>query len=186
MPIPQAFTKDGVLAPGTYPATFSDIRSSILVNGNSSPTWDKVWRDHLLTQAEILVKQLWSVGIDDVYLDGSFVEDKEHPNDIDGYFDPHLSAMNSTDMTAFGGMVSKLNNIDPHKIWIWDHRSRKQVNGFGKKQLPMWIFYRVELYPHLNTGSGILDQFGNDQTFPAAFRQSRHNFIPKGIVKVVP
>ena len=35
---------------------------------------------------EILARQLWSVGIRDIYADGSFVEDKDHPNDIDGYF----------------------------------------------------------------------------------------------------
>ena len=35
---------------------------------------------------EVLTKQLWQVGIREVYADGSFAEDKDHPNDIDGYF----------------------------------------------------------------------------------------------------
>lgn len=186
MAIPTTFNPDGVLIPGTYEATFADIRSSILVKGTGSPSWDANWRSHLVNQAEVLVKQLWAVGVQDVFLDGSFVEDKDHPNDIDGYFDPHLSMMNPNDMVKFQQIVSSLNNLDPHKIWDWNPHSRKQVHGFGKKQLPMWIFYRVELYPHLDQGTGITDQHGNDLKFPSAFRQSRHNFTPKGIIKVIP
>jgi len=79
-----------------------------------------------------------------------------------------------------------LNNLDPHKIWTWDPRSRKTYRGYAKKQLPMWLFYRVEFFPHLNQGTGIKDQYGNDQTFPSAFRQSRNGFKPKGIIKVIP
>lgn len=33
---------------------------------------------------EALVNQLWQVGVSEVYIDGSFAEDKNHPNDIDG------------------------------------------------------------------------------------------------------
>lgn len=186
MALPTNFT-DGVLAPGTYEATFADIRSSILVVGDgSSFTWDSVWRNTLVDNAEVLVKQLWQVGVDDIFLDGSFVEDKDHPNDIDGYFDPFLSTMDSADMTKFQKIVSDLNNLDPHKIWNWDPRSRKSSRGYAKKQLPMWISYRVELYPHLDQGTGITDLFGNNLKFPSAFRQTRHNFSPKGIVKVIP
>ena len=89
-------------------------------------------------------------------------------------------------MAKFQQIVSDLNNLDSHKIWDWNPHSRKQVRGFGKKQLPMWIFYRVELYPHLDQGTGITDQQGNNLKFPSAFRQSRHNFTPKGIIKVIP
>lgn len=187
MAIPNTFNSDGVLAPGTYDATFADIRTSILVKGNgTSPSWDSVWRNKLLGNAEVLVQQLWQVGVDDVFLDGSFVEDKDHPNDIDGYFDPHLSMMDPQDLAKYQKMISDLNNLDPHKIWNWDRNSRRTVKGFAKKQLPMWIFYRVELYPHLDQGTGIVDQHGNNLTFPSAFRQSRHNFTPKGIVRVIP
>lgn len=186
MPIPSNFNSDGVLASGTYDATFAEIRASILVVGNgTSSTWDSAWRNTLVDKAEILVKQLWQVGVADIFLDGSFVEDKDHPNDIDGYFDPHLS-MDAEGMTKFQQIISSLNNLDPHKIWDWNPTSRRAVAGFAKKQLPMWIFYRVELYPHLDQGTGIKDVHGNDLKFPSAFRQSRHNFTPKGIVKVIP
>ncbi len=187
MAIPKAFNTGGVLDPGTYSANFAAIRASILVLGDgTSPTWDKNWRMELVRRAEILVNQLFQVGVKDVFLDGSFVEDKDHPNDIDGYFDPHLSMFSGTDMAKFQTMISQLNSLDPHKIWTWDPASRKVYPGFSKGQLPMWWFYRVELFPHLGQGAGIKDKYGHDLNFPSAFRQSRHNFTPKGIIQVVP
>lgn len=187
MAIPAQFNNDGLLDAGTYKATFAEMRKSILVNGDgSSQTWDRDWRLELTVRAEVLVKQLWQVGVSDIFLDGSFVEDKDHPNDIDGYFDPHLSMFNLEDMNKFQQMVSALNSLDPHKIWNWDPNSRRAYRGYAKKQLPMWIFYRIEFFPHLSQGTGIVDKFGNDQKFPAAFRQSRNGFKPKGIIKVIP
>ena len=187
MAIPLKFNKEGLLDPGTYEASFDEIRKSILVQGDGrSPTWDKKWRGDLVNRSEILVKQLWAVGIEDIFLDGSFVENKDHPNDIDGYFDPHLSMLKPADVVDFAKIVSELNDLDPHKVWNWDPRSRKSYRGYTKKQLPMWLHYRVEFFPHLDQGTGIKDQYGNDQTFPAAFRLSRSEFRPKGIVKVIP
>jgi hypothetical protein len=51
----------------------------------------------------------------------------------------------------------------------------------------MWHRYRVELYPHvpgLGIGCGIVDQHGNEFEFPSAFRQSRRDGTPRGIVKI--
>ena len=49
----------------------------------------------------------------------------------------------------------------------------------------MWHKYRVELYPHLvGLGSGIRDRYGNELEFPSAFRQSRSDGKPRGIVKI--
>lgn len=185
MRIPAQFNSNGVLDPGTYDATSADIKNSILVKGYGSSTWDAKWRNQLVDNAAILIQQLWQVGITDIYLDGSFVEDKDHPNDIDGYFDPHLSLYSASDVQSFIQLVSQLNNLDPHKIWDWDPNSRRAVAGFSKLQLPMWIFYHVELYPHLGQGAGIKDSYGNELKFPSAFRQSRNGFLQKGIVRVI-
>jgi hypothetical protein len=43
------------------------------------------------------------------------------------------------------------------------------------------------LYPHvpgLGLGSGIRDKFGHELEFPSAFRQSRRDGKPRGIVKI--
>ena len=188
MPIPitevPRFTSDGILPIGTYPVSFVTLRASHLVVGGipETPTsWNSVWRASLVDRAEVLVRQLWSCGVTDVFLDGSFVEAKPHPNDVDGYFECDVLDI------ARGTLPYKLNALDPHKVWTWDPASRRRAPGSTKKQLPMWRHYRVELYPHYRgLMSGITDQWGNDLQFPAAFRQQRHTGFRKGIIQVVP
>lgn len=174
------FNEYGLLNPGDYEVTFKELRQSILVKGPSSePDWDKDWRSYLVGNLEIMVKQLWTVGINDIFIDGSFVENKIHPNDIDGYFVVDLQQFIS------GDLERNLNKLDPYKIWTWSATSRRPYKNQTKKQLPMWHRYRVELYPHFGQPSGIKDEFGNDQMFPAAFRKTRNSFYQKGIIKII-
>lgn len=178
------FDADGLLPPTDYELSLDELRQSILVSGPNPvayPSWDKPWRERLVNNLEVLTRQLWQVGISEIFADGSFAEDKEHPNDIDGYFECDLKEL----MT--GELERKLNLLDPSKVWTWDPASRKPYRGYPKKQLPMWHRYRVELYPHvpgLGIGSGILDKYGNELEFPSAFRQCRRNGKPRGIVKI--
>jgi hypothetical protein len=180
-----AFNADGILPPGDYEVSFDELRQSILVTGpndkSSYPNWDAEWRLKMVDNLEVLVTQLWKVGVVNVFADGSFVEDKEHPNDIDGYFECDLAEL------ASGNLARQLNLLDPYKIWVWDPSSRRPYRGYPKKQLPMWHVYRVELYPHVpGFSSGIRDKHGNELEFPAAFRQSRRDGQPRGIVKLKP
>jgi len=180
-----AFTKEGVLPPGDHVLTFAELRASVLVVGPESASpwsepWDGEWREHLTRQAETMCGQLWDVGIEDIYLDGSFTEAKAHPNDIDGYFECDARRV------ATGDLQRALNQSDPKKCWTWDPGERRAYRGYAKKQLPMWHAYRVELYPHYDQFTGITDEYGHPLTFPAAFRKRRRDDEPKGIVKVVP
>jgi hypothetical protein len=184
LPIPS-FTPDGLLPPGDFEVTFEELRQSVLVHGmgepQGSPTWDAPWRSRLVDNLEVLTRQLWTVGVHEVFADGSFAEDKDHPNDIDGYFVCDLAPL------ASGQLTRELNLLDPHKVWTWDPASRRPYRGYPKLQLPMWHRYRVELYPHvpgLGIGCGICDRHGNELEFPAAFRQSRRDGTPRGIVKL--
>lgn len=176
------FNRNGLLPPGDYAVTFTELKRSPLITGEytqEKASWDTDWRMRLVNNAEIMVKQLWSIGIDAIYLDGSFVEDKSHPNDIDGYFECDLQYF------ATGQLERELNALDPDKIWTWAPGSRKTYRNYPKKQLPMWFAYRVELYPHFGQPSGITDEFGNQQLFPAAFRKARNCHQPKGIVRIL-
>jgi hypothetical protein len=177
---PIKFTKEGLLPAVDFEMTLPELRESVLVHGPGYqyPQWDRGWRANLLDNLEILAGQLWQVDIDDIFIDGSFVEDKDHPNDIDGYFVCELGAL------ASGKLTRALNLLDPFKIWTWDPASRRPYRGYPKKQLPMWHQYRVELYPHFGQLSGISDQYGNELEFPSAFRLSRRDGQPKGIVKL--
>ncbi len=176
-----AFTADGVLPVGDYALTLDELRGSALVHGPAGRAkhshWDTAWREQLVDNLTVLVKQLRQVGITGIFIDGSFVEDKDHPNDIDGYFECDLQDL------ASGQLERELNLLDPYRIWTWDPVARS-AKGLGKRQLPMWHQYRVELYPHVGQMSGIRDQHGNELDFPAAFRLSRSR-IPKGIIKIL-
>lgn len=185
MPVIPPFTPDGQLPAGDYEVTFAELRQSVLVLGPGDPreypSWDAVWRAKLVDNLETLTRQLWQVGIHEVYADGSFAEDKDHPNDIDGYFVCDLARIRS------GQLERELNLMDPHKVWTWDPASRRPYRGYPKRQLPMWHRYRVELYPHvpgLGIGTGIRDRHGHELEFPSAFRQSRRDGTPRGIVKL--
>lgn len=179
------FNADGLLPPEDYEVSFEELQRSALVvrDADRPETWDSAWRGQLVGNLEVLTRQLWTVGVRDVYADGSFAEDKDHPNDIDGYFVCELQPL----MT--GELVRQLNLLDPHKVWTWDPASRRPYRGYPKKQLPMWHRYRVELYPHvpgLGIGCGIFDRYGNELEFPSAFRQCRRNGKARGIVKLRP
>ena len=182
MKLPKEFTKDGLLSSQDYESSISDLRKSILVQGqkNKSVNWDLEWRMRLVDNLEILVNQLWKVGINNIFVNGSFAEDKIHPNDIDGYFECDKKRLLS------GHLERELNLLDPHKTWTWDSSRRWFDPETGKQQLPMWHVYRIEMYPHfeIKQKSGILDKYGYPLTFPSAFRQSR-TFQQKGIVKIV-
>lgn len=174
------FNAEGLLPPADYGMTLEELRASMLVTGPGAgyPAWDAGWRAKLVDNLEVLVRQLWQVGITGIFVDGSFAEDKDHPNDIDGYFECSLEHL------ASGRLEQELNLLDPNKAWTWDPASRRPYRGYPKKQLPMWHFYRVELYPHYGQESGIRDQHGYELEFPSAFRQSRRDGQRKGIISI--
>ncbi len=175
------FSDDGLLPPGDYAFSLGELRASMLVHGPGAarPNWDAAWRAHLVDNLCVLVRQLWQVGVKEIFVDGSFAEDKDHPNDIDGYFVCDLMEL------ASGRLEARLNLLDPLKAWTWAPASRRPYRGYPKKQLPMWHAYRVELYPHVGQLSGICDRHGNELEFPSAFRLSRRDGRPKGIVRIV-
>jgi len=177
------FTDDGMLPPGDYALTLDQLEDSILVLGPGAPrdhlVWDAAWRLRLVTNLRVLAEQLWAVGISEIFIDGSFVEDKDHPNDIDGYFDCDPLRF------ASGELERELNLLDPEKCWTWDHVTRRAYRGYPKLQLPMWHSYRVELYPHYTGNIAGIDEHGHPLEFPAFFRKCRGSAVSKGVVKVV-
>jgi hypothetical protein len=110
-----SFTTDGLLPPGEYLLDLEELPQSPLVLGSGDPKlypdWDARWRETLVANLAILVRQLWAVGIMEIFIDGSFVEDKDHPDDIDGYFVCDLRWL------ASGNLQRELNALDPFQIW---------------------------------------------------------------------
>ena len=122
------FDEDGLLPEGDYPMTIAELRDSLLVYGpgKTCPQWDSKWRLQLVNNLGHLANQLWAVGITNLFIDGSFVEDKDHPKDIDGYFET------TTYRVASGQLQDDLNAIE--RIWTWSsnakrpHRESKRRN----------------------------------------------------------
>lgn len=181
-PLPS-FNAEGTLPQGDYALSLDQLRASMLVHGptglSETSTWDAAWRRQLVENLSVMTAQLHAVGIRELYIDGSFVEDKDHPNDIDGYFECDPMRF------ASGDLERDLNRIDPAKCWTWDHTTRRPYRGYPKLQLPMWHAYRVELYPHFPGLIAGTDEHGQPLEFPAFFRKSRAGGRPKGIVRIV-
>ena len=176
MQILPAFTEDGLLPPGEYELTIPQLLASTLVAGpGGAVAWNADWRRALVLNLAVMVGQLLTVGITRIFIDGSFVEDKAVPNDIDGYFEC------DRDQWVLGELAQRLQELDA--IWTWEPIQREPFRSYPKPQLPMWHKYRVELFPDYGQFCGIFDDHGRRLTFAQAFRLSR-TFRPKGIVKI--
>ena len=143
--IPE-FTDDGLLPAGDYEVTLDELRHSILVVGPKDKSGQsqlgRPWRGRLVDNLEVMVRQLWRVGVTEIFIDGSFAEDKDHPNDIDGYFVCDLMRL------ASGELQRELNLLDPHKVWTWDPASRRPYRGYPRSNCPCgtsiaWSFIRI-------------------------------------------
>jgi hypothetical protein len=178
--LPSEFNGQGVL-PHDYEVTFTEIRNSILVRRHDPlpPGWNAEWRGILVDNLEILVRQLWAAGVTTIYINGSFVQNKPHPGDIDGCFEGDFADWNS------GDLEKRLNSAAPKKVWDWSLASKRQV--FGESRLLMWVSYRVELYPVVPEfpTSGV-DTDDGFVPFPDGYRLIKNrSHETKGILKLI-
>ena len=171
-PILPSFNEHGLLPPDDYPFSIDQLRTSHLVTGagNPSTAWDARWRLHLVNNLEIIVMQMWEVGLTEIFADGSFVQDIDHPSDIDCYF--------VCDSKRLDSVLPLLNANDSDGVWTCD-RDRRIPAPPKEPQLPMFIKYGIEMWPHPAMK-------GDARTiFPKYFRQDRETKRPKGIVKII-
>ena len=172
------FDDDGLLPPGNYELSLDQLKASMLVVGPGPdyPDWDVGWRLQLVCALESLAGQLWQVGITSpICIGGSFVEDRNHPHDIDGYF-----YCDDRDFLS-GQLERRPNQIDPHKAWNWDHRSRAP-DARGRMRYPLWHRYRVDLFPNIGQGTGVFDDNGNERNFYSLMRWSDRVKRLRGVI----
>ena len=168
-----------MLAPGDHPMSIDEIRRSDLVIGPAMRRgWDRAWRSQLVDNLEILVVQLWQVGIREIHVGGSFVEAKDRPADLDGYFVCERTAYKTR------ALHRALNSIDPHGAWTWRREDRKRDEN-GVMRLPLYHHYRVELFPYYGQKrSGTFDQDRREIDFPTLYRRTRDTHLPRGIIRL--
>jgi len=179
--LPQ-FTPDGVLPPGTYDLTIAQLRRSMLVGGpeGTSEDWNRKLRRTLVDNLSRVVSVLRLAHIRPLYVDGSFVEDKNEPRDIDAYFECDRRAW------AVGTIQTTLAQIgQPLGVPIsWDKRLLETDPDTGVPHLPLWHALRVDLHAHWGQLAGIRDPHGYELTFPSLFR-TRRDGTEKGILRIV-
>ena len=177
---PLAFDARGMLPPGDYPMTLDGLRRSILVDGPPGrEAWNRDWRAWLVDHLETLVGQLWGVGVEDIFIGGSFVADKDHPDDLDGYFACERAFYKTR------ALHRALNDLGPFREWTWRNEDRRPARD-GRPKLPLYHHCRVELFPHYGQSrTGFFDHAGNDVDLPALFRRVRGTHKPRGVVKIV-
>lgn len=71
--------RDGVLPPGIHQASWAEVEEAL--------GWNE-WRRELLVGLRAVLHELAPAGCPRVWLDGSFVTDKEFPGDFDLVWDP--------------------------------------------------------------------------------------------------
>jgi Family of unknown function (DUF6932) len=173
-------TADGLLPPGDHLLTLPELRQSYLVTGEglNVPRWDSTWRAQLVDNMEMFIRQLWDVGVERIFVNGSLVTSKPGPGDIDAYFECTFGAYPLT-------LVS-LMQLEPPLHWDLTHRPIHPRTGAAKPM--MWHRYRVELLPRFvdyPTPTGVFDENGNEIQLVELFRRDRATSRPKGMVQLV-
>jgi hypothetical protein len=114
-------------------------------------------RQWLLKGLRAPVNAFWAVGIEEIYIDGSFGTEKPDPGDIDGYWvepDPEVYDLIDPYWVAF--------ELMPHlRQWKWR----------------MWVEHGVEFFVHPAMAS-------REIGFPEFFRRSRDG-RPRGVIQVI-
>lgn len=166
MPLPR-FTDKGLLPEGDHPMTIAELRESFLVTGAGlrSKNWDAAWRRQLVDNLETVLRALQGCQFGRVFIAGSFVERKDYPGDIDGYYECSLEYLISGALERDLGACGE------------DLPEHGKKSAFRRK-------YYVDLLPNAPGGPGFLHRSGKRITVAKSFRHSRA-WQPKGIIEIV-
>lgn len=166
--------KNGLMSPEDHPVTLEELEALLKAGPGNGQEWDTSWRLKLFTELKKRCQELYSIGIDDIYVDGSFATDKAHPNDIDGYFIvPRKYWLNEGE--------AALKAIDPE---FWRFEVVPDANGHAA--YPMAFSHNIELFPmyleHTLEYAPCPELIDPKIQF---FRTDRYTRKPKGIFRII-
>ncbi|RAL21974.1 DUF6932 family protein [Thermoflavimicrobium daqui] len=173
------FNEYGYLPEGDHEMTISELKESILVLGDESTyQWKEGHRRYLVNNLEHLIQPLWTIGIESVYIDGSFCTDKETPKDIDAYFEfPDDGKTRAQILQELIALAHELNSLSEDGLWNWWER---RPNSDFESKPEMWFKYQIEIYPNCFGVYATKD----GKKFDQMFRQDKNGF-PKGVIKLI-
>jgi hypothetical protein len=179
MALPR-FAPGGLLPPGDHPLTIAELRQSYLVTGEGLdiPGWDARWRAQLVDNLELFVRQLWQIDVKRVFVNGSFITSKPHPEDIDAYFE--------CEVTGYARILVGLLQAEPTLPWDLTRRPIDPMTNLRKPV--MWHTHRVEIFPHFTDHpqpTGVRNERGDDLYFPTLFRLDKATLRPKGVIQII-
>jgi hypothetical protein len=145
--IPPFDPATGTLPPGIHRASWEEVA------GRFGAT---AWRRRLLAGLLLALRQLGQAGCRRVYLDGSFVTDKQEPGDFDGCWDPA-----GVDLPRLGLIAPLLFDLEPGRA--------RQKRAYGGELFPTTVTAAIP-------GGAILDLFQRD----------KDTGLPKGIILLDP
>lgn len=157
-----------------------DLRQSHLVTGEGVqiPGWDSEWRAQLVNNLELFVRQPWQVGVERIFVNGSFVTSKPRPEDIDAYFE--------CEVNRYAHVLVGLLQMQP--ALPWDMRRRRIDPSTNLPKPEMWHRFRVEIFPHFPdhpVPTGVRDEDDHDPYFPELFRLDKATLRPKGVIQII-
>jgi hypothetical protein len=168
----------GGLPPGEHPMTLAELGRSFLVTGGQNPPvgWDMPRRSLQVANLCHLAGHLYQVGIDEIFIDGSFSTTKPSPGDIDAYF--------ITDLLLWKSQLQKLRALDAS--WTYDPADRKPTPD-GKRKWPQWFQYQIEFFyvfrpPHHH--SSFMGTTNPPVTIDQFFRSDAGG-NPRGLIRLV-
>ena len=170
----------GLLPSGDHHLTIVELRQSYLVTGEGLgvPEWDSAWRAQLVDNLEPFVRQLWQVGVERIFVNGSFVTSKARPEDIDPYFE--------CEVDRYAPILVRLLQSEPPLPW---DMLRQRIDSRTNRLKPMmWHQFRVEMFAYFTdhpVPTGVHDEHGRDLYFPVLFRRDKTTGRPKGIVQII-
>ncbi len=181
-PLLPPFNEHGLLPVGIYPLSPRQLLASHLVTGAYSQqgeAWDAEHRARLVHNVVYLARQLWQVGVTEVFVFGSFVDDKACPNDIDSYF-----VYPSAKPIRNGRLRRALNEINAEKAWDWLNRLPDETTG--KNEMILWHVYRVEVVPTAPDLKNAMPVEGTKLPIPTGVHIASGSCRIKGVVQLVP
>ena len=136
------------------------------------PGWDASWRRELVDRLAVRMANLKLVGITELFLAGSFVQNNLVPGDIDGYYmvDP---------ATWLRVQRPLLMTIDPLLATVSDRNTWVYSPEKGELRPQLWHAARLELFYVPDTPANRYPG-----AIPQYFRRSRQD-KPKGLIRIV-